>query len=146
MCSVDEGAFWLESGQSPYAEDARIVYQPPIVVFMQSTLRSVPSPVGEGFWSTFAISLADVIAAAALRQLASPTEETLLATRRPARGTTVAVAYLFNPQVVAACVAGSTSAYSNAATLLSLSLATRGKHAHLLLNSTSCGDSTPVLC
>ena len=136
--SVDEGAFWVESGQSPYAEDARIVYQPPIIVFMQSALRSVPSPGGDGFWSTVTLSLADIIAAAALRQLASPAKETLLATARPERGTTVAIAYLFNPQVVAACVAGSTAAYSNAATLLSLSLATRGMCLYLRLNSSSC--------
>ena len=96
---------------------------------MQSALRSVPSPAGEGFWSTVALSLADVIAAAALRQLASPGRETALATTRPARGDSVAAAYLFNPQVVAACVAGSTAAYSNAATLLSLSLAARGRGA-----------------
>eukprot|EP01043_Picozoa_sp_COSAG02_P038971 COSAG02_NODE_3044_length_7482_cov_3.060680_3_plen_332_part_00 len=141
---VDEGAFWVESGQSPYAEDARIVYQPPFIVFMQSALRSMPSPGGDGFWSTVALSLADIIAAAALRQLASPAKETLLATARPGRSTTVAIAYLFNPQIVAACVAGSTVAYSNAATLLSLSLATRGKHLHLRLPAAQA--TSPAMC
>lgn len=129
MCAVDEGAFWLESGQSPYVQDARIVYQPPILVFMQSALRSVPSLGGGGFLSAVMLSLADVIAAAALRQLASPAEASLLATARPTRGNTVAAAYLFNPQVIGACVGGSTAAYSNAATLLSLSLAAQGERA-----------------
>jgi GPI-anchor transamidase subunit U len=130
-CTVDEGAYWLESGQSPYGPDARIVYQPPIVVFMHSALRAVPSPPGaDGVWSILMLSLADVLAAAALRRLVLSSKETELTTARPTRGDTVAAVYLLNPQVVAACVGGSTAAYSNAATLLSLSLAAQGEQCY----------------
>lgn len=126
--TVDEGAYWLEAGQSPYAEDARIVYQPPMLLFMHSALRALPSPAGfAGCWSFAMLSLADMLGAVALRKLASPALDSALATARPGRGDAVAAVYLFNPQVLAACVAGSTSGYSNAATLLSLSLAVRGE-------------------
>ena len=123
--AVDEGTFWLDSGQSPYVGDARIVYHPPILLFMHSALGALPAPT-PGFWTFALLALADVAAAQALAQLVLRAPASALRTAVPRRASAAAWLYLLNPQVVAPCVAGSTAGLTNAATLLSLSLAMRG--------------------
>ena len=122
---MDEGTFWLDSGQSPYVGDARIVYHPPILLFMHSALGALPAPA-PGFWTFALLALADVVAAQALAQLVLRAPASALRTAVPRRASAAAWLYLLNPQVVAPCVAGSTAGLTNAATLLSLSLAMRG--------------------
>ena len=125
MHAVEEGAFWLSFGQSPYIDGTSIVYQPPLVLFLHTLLRDV-SPITADALPFVLAAIADAVGALAIYRAGRGLKRSELNTGSAALPKFVAALYLFNPQSIGPCVAGSSAAYNNAAILLCIAAAVEG--------------------